>query len=78
MNIEQAKTAVRSVQNASHAELSSLTSSIAALFNRSGCLSEACKALVVDELDDLADRVDADLVAQQMAAAFDNRQRKAA
>ena len=78
MNIEQAKTAVRSVQNASHAELSSLTASMAALFNRSGCLSEACKALVVDELDDLADRVDADLVAQQMAAAFDNRQRSAA
>lgn len=72
------QTAIRSVRNASHHEIFCVLVQVSAMVQKSGSLSDACKALVVDELDDLADRVDADLVSQQMASDFDNRDRRAA
>ena len=78
MNIERAKTTVRSVQNASHHELSSLLAQVSALVNRSGCLSDSCRRMSVDEMDELAGRIDADLVEQQQETQFDNRLRRAA
>lgn len=72
------QTAIRSVRNASHQDITGVLFQVSAMVKNSGALSESCKSLLVDGLDDFADHVDDDLVSQQMASDFDNRDRRAA
>lgn len=65
---EEVATAVRTMSDASHHELSMLIAVLTQQIHDNASLSDSCRRAVVEQLDEIADEIDADLV-NQMAAA---------
>jgi hypothetical protein len=68
MTADQAATAIREVQHAMPHDLSMLCAVLAAKINENGALSDLCRKSVIEQLDEIADEIDADF-SQQMEQA---------
>jgi hypothetical protein len=60
MTADQAATAIREVQHAGHFDLSMICAVLAAKINENGALSDRCRKSVIEQLDEIADEIDAD------------------
>jgi len=65
---ERAANVIRSMQNAMPHDLSMLCSVLATKINENGALSDGCRKSVIEQLDEVADEIDADYAAQMEQA----------
>jgi hypothetical protein len=64
MTANQTANAIRAMQHAMPHDLSMLCAVLAAKINENGALSDRCRKSVIEQLDEVADEIDADYAAQ--------------
>jgi hypothetical protein len=65
MTTDQAATAIREVQHAMPHDLSMIVSVLSAKILENSALSDRCRKSVIEQLDEIADEIDADYAAQK-------------